>query len=82
MKKETVVMRTMLDKIFNIEVEGDILKKLPACFIYNNKRWDYSIKSEDRNHAKSFALKLQSTKTFEVKHLEKSDCWIVRFIRH
>ena len=82
MNKETVIMRTMLDKIFNIEVEGDILKKLPACFKYDNKRWDYTIKSEDRDHAKSFALKLKSTKTFEVNYLEKSDCWLVRFIRH
>ena len=82
MKKETVIMKTLLDKIFNIQVEGDILKKAPSCFKYDNKRWDYTIKSEDRAHAKSFALKLQSTKTFEIKHLEKSDTWLVRFIRH
>jgi hypothetical protein len=66
---------------FGVEVERYCITKLPAFFKYDNKRWDYAIKSTPE-HADVFAKKLQSTGIFRTLYLKESGIWIVKEIRH
>ena len=66
---------------FGVEVERDALFKAPACFRFDNQRWDYIINSTPE-HAESFAMKLGSTKSFKLKKINNSGLWAVKIIRH
>ena len=68
-------------RFFGVEVERDCITKLPSFFRYNNRRWDYAIKTDPKN-AKDFAMKLKSTGIFRIAQIPESGVWILKEIRH
>jgi|TARA_B100001094_G_scaffold323508_1_gene374521 hypothetical protein len=66
---------------FGVEVERDCITKLPSFFRYDNRRWDYAIKTNSGT-AKDFAMKLQSTGIFRTAQIPESGVWIIKEIRH
>ena len=73
----------MSDKriFFGIEIERSYVTKLPSCFRYDNRRWDYAIKSNP-NFSKDIISKLQTSGVFRSAYLEESGVWILKEIRH
>jgi hypothetical protein len=69
----------MSDKrmFFGVEVERSCITKLPSCFRYDNRRWDYAIKSD-----REIVNKLQTAGIFRSAYLKESGVWILKEIRH
>ena len=70
-----------ISDFFEANVERDFLFRAPACFIHEGKRWDYIVNS-GHDHTKSFIKKLESSKIFRIKFIEKSGVWAVRYRRY
>lgn len=73
MKRETRMF-------FGIEIESSRVTKLPSCFRYNRRRWDYAIKAESEEY--DLIKKLKSSGIFRSVYIKESGVWILKEIRH
>ena len=70
-----------MERFFGIDVERSCIKKLPAIFRYDNRRWDYAI-SADNDKAEEIAMKFKSTGYFRVDQIPENGVWILKETRH